>query len=91
MNGITLTKRLDNRKERPKTIAELIDELSALNFQFDRRSYRLPELQEIATIRNIVLVVKEKKLIEGWTGKPKGLKQVLWETGWIDPSVPLST
>jgi hypothetical protein len=30
-------------------------------------------------------------LVEGWAGKPKGLKQVLWETGWIDPSVPLST
>ena len=91
LNEIELTKQLDNRKERPKTIAELIDELSALNFQFDRQSYHLPELQEIATIRNIVLVVKEKKLVEGWVGKQKGLKQVLWETGWIDPSVPLST
>jgi hypothetical protein len=90
-NGILLTKKIDNRKERTKTIAELIEELSALGFQFDRRSYRLPELQEIATIRNIDLVVKERKLIEGWAGKSKGLKQVLWETGWIDPSVPLST
>jgi hypothetical protein len=24
-------------------------------------------------------------------GKPKDLKQVLWETGWINPSIPLST
>jgi hypothetical protein len=48
-------------------------------------------LQEIATIRNIVLVVKERKLVEGWAGKQKGLKQVLWETGWIDPSIPLCT
>ena len=24
----------------------------------------------------------------GWRWKPKGLKQVLFESGWIDPDVP---
>jgi hypothetical protein len=85
-NGIELTKQLNNQKERPKTIAELIEELSATNFRFDRRSYCLPELQETATIRNIILVVKERKLVEGWAGKPLGLKQMLWETGWTIPA-----
>jgi hypothetical protein len=34
LNGISLTKKLDNRKERPITIAELIDEISATYFWF---------------------------------------------------------
>lgn len=24
---------------------------------------------------------------EGWAGKPKGMLQILWERGWLDPSV----
>jgi hypothetical protein len=90
-NDIALVKRVDNEKERFKTIADLLEDISKTNFQFERRSYRLPELQGIATAREINLKVKEKKLVEGWTGKPKGLLQVLWETGWIDPDVPLKT
>jgi len=30
--------------------------------------------------------VDEDEILEGWIGKPKGLLQVLWERGWIDPS-----
>jgi hypothetical protein len=90
-NSIALIKRVNNEKERLKTIADLLEEISKTDFQFERRSYRLPELQGIATARNIDLKVKENKLIEGWVGKPKGLLQVLWETGWINPDVPLKT
>jgi hypothetical protein len=88
-NDITLVKKVNNQKECFKTIADLLEEISKTDFQFERRSYRLPELQGIATARNINLKVKEKKLIEGWAGKPKGLLQVLWETRWINPDVPL--
>jgi hypothetical protein len=38
---------------------------------------------------DFLFLVKRKK-IEGWAGKPKGLFQVLWETGWIDPELPRS-
>jgi hypothetical protein len=33
--------------------------------------------------------VKERKLVNVWTGKPKGLLQVLCETGWINPDADL--
>jgi hypothetical protein len=88
-NNIALAKKVSNQKERFKTIADLLEDISKTDFQFERRSYRLPELQGIATARNIDLKVIESKLIEGWAGKPKGLLQVLWETGWINPDVDL--
>jgi hypothetical protein len=80
-NHIALPKKVDNQKERFKMIADLLEEISKTNFQFERRGYRLPELQGVATDRNINLKVKERKLIEEWSGEPKGLLQVLWETG----------
>jgi hypothetical protein len=33
-------------------------------------------------IRTVIL---EQKKEEGWEGKPKGMLQILWEQGWIDP------
>ena len=90
-NEIALFKQVDNERERFKTIADLLKDISKTDFQFERRSYRLPELQRIATARDINLKVKERKIIDGWIGKPKGLLQVLWETGWINLDVPLKT
>jgi len=34
----------------------------------------------------ILYEVDEDEILEGWIGKQKGLLQVLWERGWIDPS-----
>ena len=34
--------------------------------------------------------MEERIVDEGWVGKPKGLLQVLWETGWINPDKPRS-
>ena len=34
----------------------------------------------------IDIEIEEELVDEGWVGSPKGLKQVLWERGWIDPS-----
>jgi hypothetical protein len=31
--------------------------------------------------------VIDRKKIEGWTGKPKDLLQVLWKTWWINPEL----
>jgi hypothetical protein len=28
-----------------------------------------------------------KSIKEGWVGKPKGMLQVLWERGFIDPAI----
>jgi len=36
-------------------------------------------------------MVDEPVLKHGWVNKPKGMLQVLYERGWIDPTKPKST
>jgi hypothetical protein len=66
--GINLANCAHQKDGQPKTIAQLIDAISSAGFWFERRRYCLPELQEIATIWKIILLVKERKLVEGWVG-----------------------
>ena len=48
----------------------------------------LKQLQAIAT-RNNIPIEKELDVIdEGWEGKPKGMFQILFERGFIDPAKP---
>ena len=51
------------------------------------RGKTLKEMQEIASSRNIPLTIEEYDVVEGWLGKPKGLWQILWERGLLDPLV----
>ena len=44
-------------------------------------------MQELATSQNLPITVQENDIIEGWVGKPKGMRQVLWERGLLDPQV----
>lgn len=46
----------------------------------------LKEVQESATKLNIPIDFTTKKILEGWAGKPKGMLQILWERGFLDPS-----
>jgi hypothetical protein len=69
---------------RNKYIAELKADLAQYNILDNRRSYRLAELQEIARSKNIPLRKDAPVYQKGWEGKPKGLKQVLWERGFIE-------
>jgi hypothetical protein len=87
-NGIPTTKNVDNRVHRDKTIEELKKELVNAGFTFEHRNYRLPELQQLSTARNIAITITHPRILEGWCGKPKGLLQVLFERGKIDPAVP---
>jgi hypothetical protein len=34
----------------------------------------------------IPLTYQKQDIIEGWEGKAKGMEQILWERGWIDPN-----
>jgi len=54
-----------------------------------RRSYKLAELQDLAREHNVATHWNKPIIEKGWEGKPKGLKQVLWERGFIDESIPL--
>jgi hypothetical protein len=87
-NNLT-TKTVDYRVHRDKTIKELKNELANTGFSFEHRSYRLPELQDLSTARNIAIIITHHRVLEGWCGKQKGLLQVLFEQGKIDPAMPL--
>lgn len=45
----------------------------------------LNEIKEFANLHGIDLQYHKPTITEGWHGKPKGLLQILWERGWIDP------
>ena len=49
------------------------------------RGYKIDELQEIARICEIPTHKEYVPMTVGWDGAPKGMFQVLYETGWIDP------
>ena len=54
---------------------------------FNVRGKTIEEVQEMATAANLPTMVEEDDVVEGWVGKPKGIKQVLWERGLLDPQV----
>jgi len=77
-----------NKKKRDLKKSELINLLQAkLGSSFKAQTYRsLEELKILANNNNIAVKVKEDKVNLGWLHKSKGLLQVLWEHGWINPS-----
>jgi len=50
-------------------------------------SYKtIEELHVIANSNGISIESEDDEIVPGWLNKPKGLLQILWEHGWIDPS-----
>ncbi len=78
-------------KSKEKSVSELIAELQSKNVPLQKRSYRSDETKELAQRHGIDIQKQVRTKTEGWVGKPKGLLQVLWERGWIDPSKPLES
>ena len=66
-----------------KKVSELQEELEAMGIKSKGKRERLVELANAASIS---LHRTEGKVIAGWLGKPKGLLQVLFERGLIDPT-----
>ena len=53
-----------------------------------KRGYTKPELQELARTNAIETHKEVDNVLSGrWEGKSKGMLQVLWERGLIDPSL----
>ena len=73
-------------KTKPELMAELIDKGANLS----NRGWRISELKERAQQMGIELVKREEKQIEGCEGAPKGVLQVLYERGHIDPNIPIT-
>ncbi len=42
------------------------------------------KLQQLCKDRGLPIEIEERKIIEGWVGKLKGMLQVLWERGFIN-------
>jgi hypothetical protein len=69
-------------KERTK--AELIIDLQGKGIS--TKGKNKTELVVLCTSNDIAISKEVQKMREGWEGKPKGLFQVLWERGFIDPN-----
>ena len=65
---------------------ELYQKLNEKSVDVPKRFIAMPELKEMCQKNGIDIEVFEEEIEEGWEGKPKGLRQVLWERGWLDPN-----
>ena len=75
-----------HKKTKEKTSSELVADLQSARVQMERRKYKKKELTKMAIDKGIAITYEEHKLKHvGWLGKPKGMRQILWETGWLDP------
>jgi hypothetical protein len=75
------------RRKKERTKKQLVDALVAKGVSLERgTNHTKKELQQFAKSNDVPLEVESDQVIEGWEGKAKGLLQVLWERGFIDPS-----
>ena len=73
------------KKKRELTIKELTEKLSEQGYTAPGRK---KTLQQAAEARGIPTIEEYEDIVEGWLGKPKGLLQVCWERGLINPNDP---
>ena len=78
-SGAARTRRLTKRE----LVGKLQDNagIAAITLQTKNMS----ELSDLCRCNGIELAVEQPVIAEGWMGAAKGLFQVLWERGWIDP------
>lgn len=69
-----------DKKTEVKRKKQLMEELGMTN-----RGTRIDKLKEEAVRRGIPLTFEVDNIKKGWVGASKGMLQVLWERGWIDP------
>lgn len=78
--------------EKGKTKAMLVKELTAALIDNQRLAKALKNksvgvLQKLATKHGIPITYQFQKKRQGWLGKPKGMLQILFERGFIDPTI----
>ena len=44
------------------------------------------QIKNMAARAGLSLTYQKQDINQGWEGKPKGMEQILWERGWINPS-----
>lgn len=80
-NGGLLKRRLKTAQE---LALELVQGLHVLERNLPKTA---KELCEKAVECNIPVEVLTRNVTQGWEGKPKGLRQVCWERGLLDPTI----
>eukprot|EP00590_Aulacoseira_subarctica_P008587 CAMPEP_0172421816 /NCGR_PEP_ID=MMETSP1064-20121228/8040_1 /TAXON_ID=202472 /ORGANISM="Aulacoseira subarctica , Strain CCAP 1002/5" /LENGTH=296 /DNA_ID=CAMNT_0013162393 /DNA_START=79 /DNA_END=966 /DNA_ORIENTATION=- len=73
------------RKAKPLTNSELTEKLIAKGINIRTKKKRI-ELVELAAHHGISLAHAPENLQEGWIGKAKGMLQIAWERGLINPT-----
>jgi len=73
------------KKVKNRLKKDICEELEKIGI--NTRGKTIKDVQEIATAKNIPITTEECDILEGWLGKPKGIKQVLWERGLLNPDV----
>jgi hypothetical protein len=86
-----LKRKEDSATEKSKTRAlkkdELFLKLEEKDIPFAKRFIAKEELQRMCTSNGIETEVTENVIQSGWNGKAKGLRQILWERGLLDPNL----
>ena len=72
-------------KRRKRRRSELIAHLHAKFFELPNRKLLIADLRVFAQLHGVESEVEEEVLRKGWVGKQKGLLQVLYERGMLDP------
>ena len=88
---MTEAEKHSNRKDRPsgkkiKRFRNKGDLLKELQSRGVSAKGRKDELQILCKQNNIPIEEELDEVVEGWEGKPKGMLQILWERGFVDPS-----
>ncbi len=76
-------KALGSKNKKKLTVAELKKMLADKGLAANGL---MSDLQERAKNFNLPVEKEVDQIEEGWVGKPKGMLQVLWERGFIDPA-----
>ncbi len=87
---MTEAEKHSNRKDRPsgkkiKRFRNKGDLLKELQSRGVSAKGRKDELQILCKQKNIPIEEELDEVVEGWEGKPKGMLQILWERGFVDP------
>ena len=83
--GLPTQKVVSGTRTVPKTKAEMIAELQSVGVTLPSGKMTKAQVEERMQNHSLSTVKEERRIkTHGWVGKAKGLRQVLWETGWID-------
>jgi hypothetical protein len=88
---MTEAEKHSNRKDRPsgkkiKRFRNKGDLLKHLQSRGVSAKGRKEKMQILCKQKNIPIEEELDEVVEGWEGKPKGMLQILWERGFVDPS-----